>query len=413
MPLTDASSTEDCVAWLKSSLPDSFADAAAAGARQHSLSGQQLLSLTEDGMADKLGIVKFGVKRKLTMMLKDAKEAAAKAPKAAAASASEGRAASPEVDAAGRLDQAACDAQLGDECHALGLTRWAGESLHKLLTAPENAAWASKAVKEARLGSLQALRAECELPRVSIVVVGNTGAGKSTLLNALLDETRVLPTNGMRACTASLIEMRHEASDPARDPLYRGEVEFLTQAEWDKELPDLLDDLTPNDGPNAGRVNIAEVQPDNPAYDSWCRVYSVYGDIFKHSRERSDERGPDGKPLYKNPTLESLKAKLRGARNITHAAVAITAPYPGWEYDRARENASCFHCGRRGHYSDKCPAKREGYRRVWLAVKFHEKEEAKRSALKAKWCGDTKRWYTFRSLGFTKRHFSKWRPCYA
>ena len=121
-----------------------------------------------------------------------------------------------------------------DECHALGLTRWAGENLHKLLTAPENAAWASKAVKEARLGSLQALRAECELPGVSIVVVGNTGAGKSTLLNALLDETRVLPTNGMRACTASLIEMRHEASDPARDPLYRGEVEFLTQAEWDK-----------------------------------------------------------------------------------------------------------------------------------------------------------------------------------
>ena len=50
---------------------------------------------------------------------------------------------------------------------------------------------------------------------------------------------------------------------------------------------------------------------------------------------------------------------------------------------------------------------------MWLAVKFHEKEEAKRSALKAKWCGDTKRWYTFRSLGFTKRHFSKWRPCYA
>ena len=31
-------------------------------------------------------------------------------------------------------------------------------------------------------------------------------------------------------------------------------VEFLTQAEWDKELPDLLDDLTPSDGPNAGRV---------------------------------------------------------------------------------------------------------------------------------------------------------------
>ena len=32
-------------------------------------------------------------------------------------------------------------------------------------------------------------------------------------------------------------------------------VEFLTQAEWDKELPDLLDDLTPSDGPNAGRAS--------------------------------------------------------------------------------------------------------------------------------------------------------------
>ena len=149
--------------------------------------------------------------------------------------------------------------------------------------------------------------------------MGNTGAGKSTLLNALLDETRVLPTNGMRACTASLIEMRHEASDPATQPLYRAEVEFLSRAEWEKELPNLLDDLTPTDGPNAGRVAISEVQPDNPAYDSWCRVYAVYGDVFKHSRERSDERGPDGKALYKNPTLAAMQVKLAGTRNITHA----------------------------------------------------------------------------------------------
>ena len=120
MPLTDASSTEDCVAWLKSALPETFAEAAAAGARQHSLSVQQLLSLTEDGMADKLGIVKFGVKRKLTMMLKDAKEAAAKAPKAAAASASEGRAASPEVDGAGRSTR-----RRAMRSSATSATRWA------------------------------------------------------------------------------------------------------------------------------------------------------------------------------------------------------------------------------------------------------------------------------------------------
>lgn len=38
-------------------------------------------------------------------------------------------------------------------------------------------------------------------------VVGNTGAGKSSVINAVLDEERLLPTNGMRACTASATEV--------------------------------------------------------------------------------------------------------------------------------------------------------------------------------------------------------------
>ena len=36
------------------------------------------------------------------------------------------------------------------------------------------------------------------------------------------------------------------------------------QAEWDRELPELIDDLTPNDGPNAGRVSVGEVQVKPP-----------------------------------------------------------------------------------------------------------------------------------------------------
>jgi len=43
----------------------------------------------------------------------------------------------------------------------------------------------------------------------TIVVLGNTGAGKSTLLNAFLGEEELLPTNAMRACTASIIEVLH------------------------------------------------------------------------------------------------------------------------------------------------------------------------------------------------------------
>ena len=42
-------------------------------------------------------------------------------------------------------------------------------------------------------------------------------------------------------------------------------MDFLSQAEWGKELNELLDDLTPNDGSNAGRVLVSEVQPDRPS----------------------------------------------------------------------------------------------------------------------------------------------------
>lgn len=101
----------------------------------------------------------------------------------------------------------------------------------------------------------------------------------------------------MRACTASLIEMRHEDTDAASS-LYRGEVEFLSLAEWEKEMADLIDDLTMSDGANAGRVNVGEVQPTHPSYGSWCRLYAVYGDVFKQ-RDKTDEKGVDGRALYR------------------------------------------------------------------------------------------------------------------
>ena len=63
------------------------------------------------------------------------------------------------------------------------------------------------------------------------------------------------------------------------------------QAERDKVLQ--LDDLTPSDGSNAGRVAVSEVQPDNPSYQSWCRLYALYGDTFKSSRVQTGEKGPD------------------------------------------------------------------------------------------------------------------------
>ena len=40
--------------------------------------------------------------------------------------------------------------------------------------------------------------------------------------------------SGMRACTAALIELRHNERDAG--PKYRGEAHFLSQAEWEGEL---------------------------------------------------------------------------------------------------------------------------------------------------------------------------------
>lgn len=90
---------------------------------------------------------------------------------------------------------------------------WAGgdADLHKALwraLAPLRAA-AARAPRGclSHLPSNAAAAAAASRP-LYIVVLGETGAGKSSTLNALIGETRLLPTNAMRACTAAIVEAR-------------------------------------------------------------------------------------------------------------------------------------------------------------------------------------------------------------
>lgn len=69
----------------------------------------------------------------------------------------------------------------------------------------------------------------------TIVVIGGTGAGKSTCLNSLLGEVQILPTNCMRACTATIIEMTYLASANAGER-YVAKINFVTKDEWAQEL---------------------------------------------------------------------------------------------------------------------------------------------------------------------------------
>jgi GTPase SAR1 family protein len=173
---------------------------------------------------------------------------------------------------------------------------------------------------------LQKIANRMTMPGSSIVTVGDTGAGKSTLLNALLGETSVLPTNGMRACTASLIELSYN-KDENGDP-YAGEVEFVTRQEWEKEFDDLIDDMKQQDG----SVSLREPDQKAPSYSSWCKLYAIYGDDYTSSTIDTGQRHPDGRKKYVNPSVEQLKRKLAFCTRVTQVCgttqkvTAATAP---------------------------------------------------------------------------------------
>ncbi|EFQ97985.1 hypothetical protein MGYG_01021 [Nannizzia gypsea CBS 118893] len=76
-------------------------------------------------------------------------------------------------------------------------------------------------------------------PTVTIGVVGATGAGKSSLINALLGEKRLVPTSGMRACTAAITEISY-GNGPWR---YEAEIQFISKSSWEEEMRLLFEDM--------------------------------------------------------------------------------------------------------------------------------------------------------------------------
>ena len=63
-------------------------------------------------------------------------------------------------------------------------------------------------------------------------------------MNALLGEEAILPTSGMRACTAVVVEVSFNQDNTD----FEGEVEFLSQQEWHSKLELLLKDVMTDDG---------------------------------------------------------------------------------------------------------------------------------------------------------------------
>lgn len=65
------------------------------------------------------------------------------------------------------------------------------------------------------------------LSKTVIAVVGDTGSGKSSLMNALLDQLDILPTSGMRACTAVVVEV--EVVTNTTNNKYEADIMFLSR----------------------------------------------------------------------------------------------------------------------------------------------------------------------------------------
>ncbi|KAI0829426.1 hypothetical protein BC628DRAFT_1501297 [Trametes gibbosa] len=112
-------------------------------------------------------------------------------------------------------------------------------------------------------------------PSTMIAVCGATGAGKSSTLNAILDDT-VVPTSGMRACTAVVTEIAYH-----KKKTIDGDVSFLTEQEWRDELKVLLDDLVDEDG-NVKRST--DLRSD--AGVAWSKVHAVYPNISQDQMVR-------------------------------------------------------------------------------------------------------------------------------
>lgn len=101
-----------------------------------------------------------------------------------------------------------------------------------------------------------------------IGVVGNTGAGKSSVINAMLDEERLVPTNCMRACTAVVTEISYNHGDKP----YRAQIEFISRADWEKELTTLFQDLLDGDG----KVSRDASNGDSDAGIAYAKIKAVY-----------------------------------------------------------------------------------------------------------------------------------------
>lgn len=129
------------------------------------------------------------------------------------------------------------------------------------------------------LKAIETVQKQAVRSRTIVGVVGATGAGKSSVINAMLDQERLVPTNCMRACTAVVTEISYNYDGDG----YRAEIEFVSRADWHKQLKILFEDLF--DG--SGRVSRDAAKEDSEAGVAYAQIKAVYPNLTHNDMENT------------------------------------------------------------------------------------------------------------------------------
>ncbi|KAG1755777.1 hypothetical protein EDB19DRAFT_1956649 [Suillus lakei] len=149
--------------------------------------------------------------------------------------------------------------------------------LYQLYDSADNISYTPEVALQAGLGMVKTLKAginKLELGSklrkdVWLREIDNLlSQGAPTTMIAVCGDN-IVPTSGMRACTAVVTEIAYHAA-----PTINADVSFLSEVEWRAELAVLLDDLVDEDG-NLKRTT--DLRSDSGV--AWHKVHAVYPSI--------------------------------------------------------------------------------------------------------------------------------------
>lgn len=160
------------------------------------------------------------------------------------------------------------------------------------------------------LRRIDALETKSRRLRTVVAVAGATGAGKSSLINALLDEEKLLPTSGFRACTAVITEISYNESDDPKKA-YRAEVEFISQEEWDSELKLLHAELVEDK-----QLSSAYLDTNAEAGIAYAKIRAVYPDLTHEMIIKSKVAELGKRDVVANVLGKTRKITCSNARDL-------------------------------------------------------------------------------------------------